>query len=177
MNDESDEDKALKHGDISISPADVPAMSLFALAQRGFTHVLGNEVASALTAWRKSEEGIKADQGTIDAWVKARREVKLEQIMSGTLGVRVSRGTGTRVSLIEAIMRSIAIERLRVKLTKFKLKLPTGDKTINVAGKDMGRDALIEAELRHGAAAIRSEAERRMAEDVGAVASADELFA
>src|SRR5208282_5611174 len=78
MNDESDEDKVLRYGDITISPADVPAMSLFALAQRGFTHVLGNEVASALTAWRKSEEGAKADQGAIDAWVKARREVKLE---------------------------------------------------------------------------------------------------
>jgi hypothetical protein len=174
------EDKSFKWGDIVVSPQDVPTVSLFALAQRGFTHVLGNEVASALTAWRKTEEGVKADDAAITAWTNEKRKAKLEQILAGTLGVRqpgAPKATG-----IEAIMHAIAVENLRAKLAKFKLKLPTGDKTINVAGKDMDRDALIAAELRAGkmpdkVTSIADEAKRRSEAHEASVASADELFA
>lgn len=169
------DDKTFKHGDITVQPGDVPTLSIFALAQRGFTHVLGNEVASAVTAYKKSEEGAKASEAEIAAWIKAKREAKLDQILNGTLGIRVA--GAPKASGIERVMHTIAVERLRVKLKKFKLTLPTGDKTINVAGKDMGRDALIEAELRHGAVAIREEAERRMQQDAGAVEAVEDLFA
>lgn len=175
MSDEDTGNKSLKWGDHEVSPADVPAVSLMALAQRGFTHVLGNEVASALTAWKKTDDGKAADQAAVDAWVKAKREAKLEQIMSGTLGVRAAgqpRATG-----LDAVMRTIAVERLKVKLAKRQAKLPTGDKTINVAGKDMTREELIAAELRHGEVAIKAEAEKRVAfADEGGDAG-DELFA
>ena len=159
-NDENG-DKTLRWGDYEVSPSDVPATSLMALAQRGFTHVLGNEVASALTAWKKTEEGASAPQAAVVAWVKAKRDAKLEQIMQGTLGVRAA--GQPRASGIEAIMRSIAVERLKVKLAKRQAKLPSGDKTINVAGKDMTREELISAELRHGEKVIRAEAEAEMA--------------
>jgi|HubBroStandDraft_1064217.scaffolds.fasta_scaffold17588_2 hypothetical protein len=172
MNDTTHDDddagnKTLKWGTegtetfYDVSPADVPAISLFALAQRGLTHVLGNEVASALTAWKKTDEGKAASQAQIDAWVKARRDAKFEQILAGTLGTRtasVPRATG-----IEALKRSIAIEWLKAKLAKSGVKLPTGDKTIEVAGTAMTRDELIAATLRNRGDKLQAEAEAEMA--------------
>ena len=175
MTDMENGNKTFKWGDISTNPADLPAQSLFALAQRGYTHVLGNEVASQVATWRKTEDGAKATEAEVTAWVTAKREAKLDQIMKGTLGVRVA--GAAKVSGIEAIMRSVAVERLRVKRAKYKLKLPTGDKTINVAGKDMDRDALVAAELRHGQAEIKAEAERRQSADIEVGESVEELFA
>jgi hypothetical protein len=169
------EDKVLSWGEHKVEPSDVPAQSLFALAQRGFTHVLGNEVAASISAWKKTEEGTKATETETEAKAKSIREAKLAKIMDGTLGVRTA--AGPRVSGVEAIMRSIAVERLRVKLKKHDLVLPTGEKTVTVAGKPMNRDALIAAELRHGEKAIREEATRRQAAQAEAAEGLDDIFA
>ncbi len=161
------EGKEFKHGDITLNPADVPTVSLFALAQRGFSHVLGNEVASKLAAFKKTEEGGAASEAEIEAFVKAKREEALEKIMQGTLGVRTA--TAPRVSGIEAIMRKVAVEFLQARFAAYskksgtKVSLPTGDKVVNVAGRDMTREQLIEAELKRNHEAIKQEAERRQA--------------
>lgn len=167
-------ERTFKWGDYTMSPADVPAVSLFALAQRGFTHVLGNEVASALAAYKKTEEGAKATEEALEAFAKEKRDAKVAQILAGTLGVRVS--GGPRQTGIEAVMRAIAVERLKAKLKKFDLSLPTGDKTIEVAGTAMNRDQLIEAELRRSEAAIREEAERRQNAASEVEGGLDEMF-
>ena len=110
------EGKEFKHGTgeaaITVSPSDIPTISLFALAQRGFSHVLGNEVASKLAAWKKGEEGATAGEAEVAAFVQAKREEALEKIMQGTLGVRSA--TAPRVSGIEALMRRIAVEKLQL---------------------------------------------------------------
>ena len=173
-------DHNLKWGDISVHPKDVPAQSLFALSQRGFSHVLGNEVAAQVSAWKKTDEGAKATEAMIEAFANEKRNEKLAKIMDGTLGVRTA--AGPRVSGIEALMRTIAVEFLRARLKKYsdksgtKVTLPTGENTITIAGKVMTRDDLIAAELRASAAAIKEEAERRQQVQSEGADAGDELF-
>lgn len=170
----SDEERMLKWGDYSASPGDVPAVSLMALAQRGWTHVFGNEVASALTAWRKTEEGKAASDADIAAYLAKKRDEKLDKIMSGTLGTRTPgqpKATG-----VEAIMRTIAVAWVKAALEKRGAKLPTGDKTVNVAGKDMTRDELIDATLRNRGEKIRVEAEAEMAKRSAFGEDSEDLF-
>src|SRR6202012_2738576 len=97
---------------------------LFALAQRGFTHVLGNEVASQVAAWKKTEDGAKATDAEVEAYANEKRNEKLAKILEGTLGVRTA--AGPRVSGIEALKRTIAVEFLKAKLKKYSEK--TGNK-------------------------------------------------
>jgi hypothetical protein len=175
------EGKELKHQDITVSPSDVPTVSLFALAQRGFSHVLGNEVASKLAAWKKGEEGAAASEDEIAAFVKAKREEALEKIMSGTLGVRSA--AAPRVTGLEALMRRVAVEFLQARFAAAskrlgtKITLPTGDKVVEVAGRPMTREQLIEAELKRNGEAIKEEAERRQASAGDEEASLDDLLA
>lgn len=162
---EVDADKTFKWGEISVHPSKIATQSLFALAQRGFSHVLGNEVAAQVSAFKKTEEGAKATEAELEAYAKEKREEKLAKILDGTLGVRTA--AGPRVTGIEALMRTIAVEFLKARLKKYsdktgtKVALPTGDNTITVAGKVMTREDLIASELRTSADAIKAEAERR----------------
>jgi hypothetical protein len=163
------EGKEFKHGSgedaITVSPADIPTISLFALAQRGFSHVLGNEVASKLAAFRKTEVGAAADEAEVAAFTKAKREEALEKILNGTLGTRAA--SSPRVTGIEALMRRVAVEFLQARFAAYskksgtKVSLPTGDKVVEVAGRAMTREQLIEAELKRNGEAIREEALRR----------------
>ncbi len=144
-----------------ISPADVPTQSLFALAQRGLSHLGGNEVAAQVAAWKKTEEGKNATEAQVAAKEAEFAAAKLEKLLNGTLGVRVA--GAPRVSGIDAIIRSIAVEWLKVALKKQNAKLPTGEDTITVAGKVMNREQLIEAAIRKNSDEFRAEAERRQA--------------
>lgn len=146
---------------------EVPTQSLYALAQRGFNHVTGNEVAAKKAAFVKTEEGAKASEEDLAAKVKAWRQEALQKIIDGTLGVRAvgaPRATG-----VEALKRAIALEFLKAKLKAYsaktgnKVTVPTGDDTINVAGKDYTREQLIDAMLRSKADEIAAEVERRQA--------------
>jgi len=169
------EGKEFRHGtgeqEITVNPADIPTISLFALAQRGFSHVLGNEVASKLAAWKKGEEGGAATEEEVAAFVKSKREEALEKILNGTLGVRSA--AAPRATGIEALMRRIAVEFLQARFAAFskrtgqKVSLPTGDKVVNVAGRDMTREQLIEAELKRNGEQIRAEAQRRQGASEG----------
>ena len=64
-------------------------------------------------------------------------------------------------------MRRVAVEFLQARFAAFskrtgqKVTLPTGDKVVNVAGRDMTREQLIEAELKRNGEQIRAEAQRR----------------
>ena len=66
-------------------------------------------------------------------------------------------------------MRRVAVEFLQARFVAYskrtgtKVTLPTGDKVISVAGRDMTREQLIEAELKRNGEAIKQEAERRQA--------------
>ena len=161
------EGKEFKHQDITVSPGDIPTLSLFALAQRGFSHVMGNEVAAKTAAFKKTEAGATASEAELETFVKAKRQEALEKILNGTLGVRSA--TAPRVTGIDALIRRVAVEFLQARFAAFskrtdtKVTLPTGDKVVNVAGRDMTREQLIEAEIKRNGEAIRAEAQRRQA--------------
>ena len=176
----TDTDKVFKWGDIVTLPKDVPLPSLFALAQRGFSHVLGNEVAAQVSAYKKTEEGAKATEAELEAYAKEKRDEKLEKILNGTLGVRAA--AGPRVSGIEAFMRTIAVEFVKARLKKYsdktgtKVALPTGENTITVAGKVMSREDLIAAEMRTSKAMIEAEAKRRQEVQTEGADVGEDLF-
>jgi hypothetical protein len=172
MNDVSE--KVFKWNDLSTPPKDVPTTSLFALAQRGYSHVLGNEVAAQVSAWKKTEEGAKATEAEIEAYANEKRQEKLQKILDGTLGVRSA--AAPRVSGEEAIRRTVTVEVLKKFLKAHNLKFPTGEDTITVAGKAMDREDLISAMYRKDKAKIDAEVEKRKGLET-IDASPDELFA
>lgn len=173
--------KMFKWGDQEIDPARISTANLFALAQQGINHKYGNEVSAARVAWLKSEEGKNADEDEVAKWVADRRAAMLDKILNGELGVRTV--GAPRVSGIEALKRTIAVEILRKRLdaeskrTGNKVTLPKGEATIEVRGKHMTREQLIEAMLRSNAQHIEQEARRRQeAQEEGSHAGED-LFA
>jgi hypothetical protein len=161
-------------GTFEALPKDVPEVSLFVLAQRGWTHVFGNEVASAFTAWRKGDEGKAASEAEQKAWLTARREAKLAQILEGKLGVRAA--GAPRLSGIEAVMRQIATKRVTARLAKVGMKMPTGENTIEVKGVKFTRDQLVKRMIEANEAEIRADAEVRMAQDSAVGDDAEDLF-
>ena len=102
----------------SVAPSQVPEANLFVLAQSGFTHKFGNEVSSALTAWKKTDEGKAATDDEVNTWLDAKRTSLLDKIQNGELGVRAS--GAPRVTGIEAVMRAIATEQVKAKLANNK---------------------------------------------------------
>jgi hypothetical protein len=144
--------------------ADVPAKSLAVLCQRGFTHFLGNEQAAKLVGWKKKEENVNATDDEVKAFLKATRQTAFDAVIGATMGTRTSSGA-PRATGIEAVMRRIAVEMLTVELAKRNVKLPTGDKTIEVLGKPYTRETLIETMLKRRDALIRQKAQERMSAD------------
>lgn len=188
MADEQDNtSKTLEWGDYKALPSDVPAVSLLALAQRGWVHVFGNECASALVAWRKTDEGKVATDEQIAAWLKSRRDAKLKQIMDGELGTkRVA--SGPRATGIDAVIRKVVVEWLTAKLGAAGVKLPTGDKTITVGKgdktKSFTREELIAQTVGKAdsvqyapGVTIRAEAERRHKAEADVAGEMEDIFA
>ena len=167
----------LKWGDYTIATADIPPANLSVLAQYGFSHFMGNQQASKLAGWLKTEDGATASEDDKAAKAKEFRDAAFARITEGELGVRASTGgAGASRNPFEALCKRIAVERLTAKLKKLGHKLPTGDKVLSIGGKDMSRDDLIAAEMRHGQSAIEAEAHRRQAEAATAEGDLDELF-
>lgn len=155
----------LKYGNITIDSADLPESTVNALMSRGFAHILGNEVASKVTAWKKSEDGVNADADEVKAYTEAARNTMLQKLKDGTLGVRVG---GPRGTALDTIIRQVAIERLKANFAAAKVKFPANNKdTVNIGGKQMNRTAIIEAHIEKYRDVIEAEAERRAAEAKG----------
>ena len=186
MNDQTAENApansapSVKWGNQTIALSDIPESSVATLVQRTMNHVYGNEMASYAAALKKKVDELGAaayTEAQIESMVADRREEKLDAILSGNLGVR-SAGA-PRATAFEALLRSIATERLTAKLAKAKLKLPRGagknkDGSERPAGvivlktangpKEFTREDLITNELTKYADEIRAEATRRQEE-------------
>lgn len=95
----------LVYGEVRRDMAALPNGTLHALAQRGFTHILGNEIASAISSFKEKNPGASDDD------VAAKRAelttAKLAAMDNGTLGVRVG---GARVRGIDAVIADVAEE-------------------------------------------------------------------
>jgi hypothetical protein len=158
---------------VEVATSDIPIPNLAMLALQGFRHKLGNEVAAKVAAHKKSEEGAAKDDAAIAEYASAARKEMLEKILTGQLGVRAS--AGPRPTGVEALKRSVTIEVLKAFLAKHNLKMPTGDGVIKVAGKDMNREALIEAMYRRDKASIDAEVTRKQAFQDAAASGAGEI--
>ncbi len=150
---------------LATSVADIPSTNLALLALQGYRHKLGNEVAAKVAAWKKTDDGKAASDDEVATFARNARAEMLDKIVNGVLGVRAA--GAPRVSGIDALKRAIAIEFLKARLKAYsdktgtKVALPTGENTVNVAGKDMTREDMIAAEMRRSEAKIAEEAERR----------------
>lgn len=147
---------------LETSVTEIPSRNLSLLALQGYRHKLGNEVAARITAWKKSDEGKDADEATVNEKAREFRAEMLDKIVNGVLGVRAA--AGPRVTGDEAIRRAVTLETLKVFLKKNNLKLPTGEDTIEIAGKAMNREALLDAMYRRDKAKIDAEVEHRKAQ-------------
>lgn len=147
----------LTYGDnISVDFGTLPEVSQFALAQRGFTHVLGNEVASRVHAWSQAEgQANSEDKEAVKAWKLANAaavdakttEVQadfLKSLTDGTLGNRVG---GPRLTPIETIKRRIAWGEIETILRANKIKVPKGDDVIEMNGGSFTKAQLIDRRL------------------------------
>jgi hypothetical protein len=156
---------------VEIATSDVPIPNQAMLALQGFRHKLGNEVAAKVAAHKKSEEGSGKSEAEIAQYASEARKEMLERILTGQLGVRAS--AGPRVSGVDALRRNVTITVLKAFLAKHNLKMPTGEGVIKVAGKEMNREALIEAMYRRDKASIDAEVARKQAFEESAASGAD----
>lgn len=146
---------------------DIPTANLSILGLRGYRHILGNEVAAKVTAWKKSDEGKTATEDEVAAKAREFRAEFLQRILTGQLGQRAA--GAPRATGVEALKRAIAVEFLKAELdaqskrTGNKVTMPTGEDTITVGNKVYNREQLIEAGLRKWAAKIEAEVARREA--------------
>lgn len=165
----------LKVGDHEVMAGDVSLDGLTYLLQYGFRQsvqdvIAGKAKAMQVAVWEKDDPEVLDGSQTagelrynvaeINSALYDLQRDRVDAIVSGTIGApRV--GT-TRGDILSRTMTAVAVERLKGKLAKFKVALPTGDKTIMVQGKPMDRAALVAAEIAKYDGEIRTEATRRI---------------
>lgn len=140
--------------DYTVAFADLPAATVFALAQQGFTHKLGNEVAAYASGLKDAtnENGTpKHGESEIATMAHDKRLAIIQAALAGTLGVRVGGPRGTK---LETIMRAIALETIKRSpaIASGKVAMPKGEKLDSLCASLIAKTP-----------AIREEAERRMA--------------
>lgn len=148
------------HAKVNINS--LPPSTIYALAQRGFTHILGNEVASYASSLAKKTNDAGEPLHTkeeIETLADAKRVEKLNQMAEGKLGVG---SNGPRVKGIDAIIRDVALEAIRKAATAKKVPMPKGE----------ALQTVITAAIAKNGDAYRVEAERRQS----TVADLDDLI-
>ena len=110
----------------TLSPA-----NLTALVSRAVNHILGNEAASKLIAWRKANPTLAGTDAEV-AQFKTIRDEMSERIRTGELGVRQS---GPKVDPLEAEMDKLALSEVLAKLAN--------DYQIKIAKKDADDELVI----------------------------------
>lgn len=115
----------------------LPAASRLALAQRGFAHLMGNEVASSVTGWIKQQvrganKGKEVTTEEVKAWraansdavaefAKAEADEAMGEILSGTMGTRSSGPRGPKLDEFAALCRDIAQDEVGDFLVKHQV--------------------------------------------------------
>jgi hypothetical protein len=143
-------------GEYTVAWADLPESTRIALAQSGFTHKLGNEVASAITAAKAKR--VKGADGKDTATPKYaetellvmahdKREAVLKAMRDGTLTTRIG---APKLRGFDAILRDVAEAMVKAAYAKKGVALPKGD-----AWKAKVADAMVNS------AKVRAEAQRQ----------------
>lgn len=154
---ETADSNVLTYGDsIKVDFTTLPAVSQLALMQRGFTHVLGNEVASRVHSWSQGESQANSeDRKTVADWKAANAEAVtaktaevqadfLKAITEGTLG---SRTGGPRLTPLETVMNRIARGEIETILRANGIKVPKKDDTVEMPDGKFTMAQLIQRRL------------------------------
>ncbi len=153
--------------------ASLPEASVRALFARGLNHVLGNEVASKVTAWKgRFVESEKRDpsESEIDAARATYRDEMVGKIAAGTLGVRA---VGVSADPVEALIERLAWEEIdtTLKANKYKWDFPKGadgkrlkgsEGTVALPDGKFTKDELIERRLAKHGDRLRAAAEKQL---------------
>jgi hypothetical protein len=161
----------LVYGEFVVDVEDLPQVSVDVLLQRGFTHLLGNEVASKVSAKVKgvAAEGLGIKVGEVESseisqWraehgeevagftAEARQEY-VRALIAGAVGIKPGRA-GNAESKLEKLKRKIAWEEIKAVLGSRGIDIPRGEQVVSFAnGEAFGKEELIDRRLgnvKHG---------------------------
>ena len=121
----------LKWHEYDVDLRTLPESSIIALAQRGFTHIMGNEVAayeSGLKAEKNENGEPKYTPSEVAVLAHDRRITKINEMLAGELGVRTA---GARLPKLDRVIRDVAKEILITRATEKGLigRLPKASDT------------------------------------------------
>ncbi len=161
----SDSDLKLVWNGKEVVWSDVPEASRFALAQSGFTHKLGNEVASQITVAKAKR--IKGSDGKdttepkytadeLEDMANTKREAMVDAILDGTLATRVG---APKLKGFEAVLRDTAERMLRTAYAQKRTALPKGDAWKAKIADAMANSAKVREEAQRIFDASQEEAE------------------
>lgn len=141
--------KDLKWGEHTVELGSLPIASVFALAQRGLAHILGNEVASAVSAAKKRAEEAhnkkyegqenapeyEEDPEAFQALLDEKRAEKWQAILSGTIGTASGMSRGPKRVGYEAHLHDVAMaliegkarEKAMAEKVAVSAKMPKGE--------------------------------------------------
>lgn len=168
----------LKYGEITIESTKLPEASVAALMRRGLAHFLGNEQASKVASKFKDEP--YATDEAKSAYKNECVKNAIEALAAGTIGANLR---GPKAPPQESLAETLAWNEVKGILVKGKLKVPTGDGTIEFPDGEGGKillgkkDFIARRMAKHGerlmkeaaAELKRREREVAKAEDVGAL--------
>lgn len=162
----------LKYGDYEVI---APESAMVILATRTLAHILGNEVAAKVKAWKDNqteETGKTPNDAEVASYTHDCRQAQIARIEKGELGLRQG---GPRGTALETVMRAIAVERLTAALKAQKVKMPVGKEIVTVQGATYTRAELIAAHVKKNETTIRKMAEERMASTIELADMMEEL--
>ena len=166
------------YGAFTIDTTTLPAKSLEALISRGITHYLGNEQASKVSTWVKtqSDEGVTIAEDEKEAKKLELVTAAHAALLDGTIGTRVG---GPKLDPLTKALRDIAGEEVANILKGAGQKVPKGKETVHVKGEDLTFADLVSRRIENPAHAERlaKAAKKRVAEakSAGENASLDDL--
>lgn len=132
------------------------------LMGRTLSHILGNECAAKVTAWKEAEgdKGNEPNDAEIAAALHDFRQAAVDKLLAGTIGRAAA---GPRADAFERLCNAIAIEKLTAAFKAKGGKMPVKDQTVTVKGVGtMDRAQLVK--WRAAMADVQEIARKRQAE-------------
>lgn len=143
----------LKYAEIEIDPSTLPEVTRLALMQRGFSHVLGNEVASSVVSLiRKAVAGESGKAGDVTTdqikafraengdqvfhWETTAENEKLVAMTEGKLGQGKVGTVRQSKDPVAAEAAKITKEEVSAKLRGAGFKVPTGENVLTFPNGD-----------------------------------------
>lgn len=128
----------------------MPEDSRVKLAQKGFTHLMGNEVAAKVTALKKA--GNVSDTEAEESATQWRTEYTT-RIMSGDMGTRAARATDPLAAAIKAVALPLAREHAKKTVGKLTKEYLASDAWKELVAKVCAKPIVVETAKANLAAA------------------------